>query len=45
MQIKDIEIITLLVEKKGIDFNIIDCEGARPIDYSENPEIRKLLSK
>lgn len=30
--------------KKGIDINIKDSLGKKPIDYSENPEIRRFLS-
>ena len=40
----DLEIIKLLLEKKEIDINIEDSQGKKPIDYSENNEIKKLLS-
>ena len=40
----DIEIIKLLLERKDIDINIIDGQGKKPIDYSNNFEIRQLLS-
>ena len=45
VKIKNIEIIKLLLIKKGIDFNIIDNKGKIPIDYSKNSEIKQLLSK
>ena len=40
----DIEIIKLLLERKDIDINITDGQGKKPIDYSNNFEIRQLLS-
>ena len=39
------EIIKLLLEKKEIDINIADSYGIKPIDYSENNEIKQLFSK
>ena len=44
-EIGNLEIIKLLLEKKEIDINIEDSHGKRPIDYSENHEIKQLLSK
>lgn len=44
-EIGDIEIIKLLLEKKEVDINIEDDQGKKPIDYSENQEIKYLLSK
>ena len=41
----NLEIIKLLLMKKGIDINIKDDQGNKPIDYSNNHEIRHLLSK
>ena len=38
------EIIKLLLEKKGIDINIKDSNGKKPIDYAKNDEIKQLLS-
>ena len=39
------EIIKLLLEKEEIDINIEDSHGKKPIDYSDNHEIKQLLSK
>ena len=44
-ELGDFEIIKHLLEKKEIDINIEDHQGKKPIDYSENDEIKKLLSK
>ena len=44
-KIGNLEIIKLLLEKKEIDINIEDSHGKKPIDYSENHEIKQLLSK
>ena len=43
VEIGNLEIIKLLLEKKDID--IKDSHGKKPIDYSENHEIKQLLSK
>ena len=45
VEIGNLEIIKLLLEKKEIDINIEDSHGKKPIDYSENYEIKQLLSK
>ena len=45
VEIGNLEIIKLLLEKKDIDINIEDSHGKKPIDYSENHEIKQLLSK
>ena len=45
VEIENLEIIKLLLEKKEIDINIEDSHGKKPIDYSENHEIKQLLSK
>ncbi|KAK8889115.1 hypothetical protein M9Y10_033859 [Tritrichomonas musculus] len=45
VEIGNLEIIKLLLEKKDIDVNIEDSHGKKPIDYSENYEIKQLLSK
>ena len=45
VEIGNLDIIKLLLEKKEIDINIEDSHGKKPIDYSENQEIKKLLSK
>ena len=42
---ENIEIIKLLLENKYIDINIKDGKGKKPIDYSENHDIKQLLSK
>ena len=44
-QMENIEIIKLLLKKEGININIEDIQGKKPIEYSENHEIKKLLSK
>ena len=44
-EIGNLEIIKLLLEKKEIVINIEDSQGKKPIDYSENYEIKQLLSK
>ena len=44
-ELGDLEIIKHLLEKKEIDINIEDHQGKKPIDYSANDEIKKLLSK
>ena len=44
-EIGDLEIIKLLLEKKEIDINIEDSQGKKPIDYSNNIEIKQLLLK
>ena len=44
-EIGNLEIINLLLEKKEIDINIEDSHGKKPIDYSTNDEIKRLLSK
>lgn len=41
----NLDIIKLLLMKKGIDINIKDIQGNKPIDYSANFEVKKLLSK
>ena len=38
-------ILKLLLKKKEVDINIKDSQGKKPIDYSENTEIKQLLSK
>ena len=45
VEIGNLGIIKLLLEKKDIDINIKDSHGKKPIDYSENHEIKQLLSK
>ena len=45
VEIGNLEIIKLLLEKKEIDINIEDSQGKRPIDYSEDQEIKQILSK
>ena len=45
VEINNIEIVKLLLQKKGIDINILDSQGKKPIDYSVNDEIRQLLSQ
>ncbi|KAK8845712.1 hypothetical protein M9Y10_020630 [Tritrichomonas musculus] len=45
VEIGNPEIIKLLLDKKDIDINIEDSHGKKPIDYSENHEIKQLLSK
>ena len=45
VEIGNLEIIKLLLEKKEIDINIKDSHGKKPIDYSKNHEIMQLLSK
>lgn len=42
---ENLKIIKLLLEKKEIDINIEDGQGKKPIDYSENIEIKHLLLK
>ena len=42
---RNLEIIKLLLQKEEIDINIEDSQGKKPIDYSENDEIKQLLSK
>ena len=44
-KMNDVEILKLFLMKKGIDVNTKDSLGKKPIDYSENPEIKQLLSK
>lgn len=44
-KIGNLEIIKLFLKKEGIDITIEDSHGKKPIDYSENPIIRQLLSK
>ena len=44
-EIGNLEIIKILLNKKDIDINIEDSHGKKPIDYSENHEIKQLLSK
>ena len=39
------EIVKILLESKDIDVNITDSYGKKPIDYSKNDEIIKLLSQ
>lgn len=43
-QRRNLEIIKLLLEKKEIDIHIEDYHGKKPIDYSTNDEIKRLLS-
>lgn len=38
-------IINLLLKMKGIDVNLEDSNGKKPIDYSKDDQIRRLLSK
>ena len=45
VEIRNLEIIKLLLQNKEIDINIEDSHGKKPIDYSENHEIKQLLSK
>ena len=45
VEIGNLEITKLLLEKKEIDINIKDSHGKKPIDYSKNHEIMQLLSK
>ena len=45
VEIEDLEIIKLLLKKKEIDIEIEDCQGKKPIDYSKNAEIKRLLSQ
>ena len=45
VKIRNLKIIKLLLKKKDIDINIEDNHGKKPIDYSENHEIKQLLSK
>ena len=42
VEIGNPEIIKLLLDKKDIDINIEDSHGKKPIDYSENHEIKQL---
>ena len=44
-KIKNLEIIKLLIQKKEININIEDSQKKKQIDYSSNPEIKRLLSK
>ena len=39
-----IEIIKILLENKNIDVDIEDEQGKKPIDYTSNNEIKKILS-
>ena len=41
----NLEIIKLLLKKEDIDVNIEDSHGKKQIDYSQNYEIKQLLSK
>ena len=45
VEIEDLEVIKLLLKKKEIDIEIEDCQGKKPIDYSKNDEIKRLLSQ
>ena len=45
MKFDNLEIIKILLESKDIDVNITDSYGKKPIDYSKNDEIIKLLSQ
>ncbi|KAK8871480.1 hypothetical protein M9Y10_007209 [Tritrichomonas musculus] len=44
VEIGDLGIIKLLLEKKGIDINNEDSQGRKPIDYSSDDEVRQLFS-
>lgn len=41
----DPKIIKFLLIRKGVNINIKDNQGKKPIDYCENPEIKQLLLK
>ena len=45
VEIGNLEITKLLLEKKEIDINIKDSHGKKPIYYAVKREIIKLLSK
>ena len=36
--------INLLLKNKGIDINVKDDKGKKPIDYATNDEIKQLLN-
>ena len=38
------DIIILLLKNNGININIKDCKGNKPIDYATNNEIKQLLN-
>lgn len=44
-KIINLEIIKLLLMIKGVDINIKDSLGKKPIYYSDNNEIKQLLSQ
>ena len=39
-----LEIIKLLLKNKGIDIDVNDNKGRKPIDYAINNEIKQLLN-
>ena len=39
------QIVKLLLATKGIDINIEDNKGKKPIEYTRNEEITQLLSQ
>ena len=41
----NLEIVHILMQKPGIDINITDSMGKKPIDYAKSDEIKQLLSK
>ena len=45
VNIGNLKIIKLLLEKKDIDTNIEDEQGKKPIDYSQKNEIKQFLLK
>lgn len=40
-----LEIIKLLLKSNGININVKDDQGKKPIDYANNDEIKQLLKK
>ena len=45
VQINNVKIVKLLLEKNDINIYIKDFRGKMPIDYSKNDEITQLLSR
>ena len=45
MSISKEEWIELLLNNKEIDINIEDDQGKKPIDYTNNDKIKKLLNQ
>lgn len=42
---KNIEIIKLLLNHDGIDINAVNKDGKKPIDYTDDDEIKKLINE